>query len=69
VFQQTYIINQKKEFSLAAIMRKSKYDAMPESDKQAVEEHANIEVKPIKIQNPNNPVKRLEAVLITVEKP
>ncbi|MDQ7058788.1 MAG: NgoPII family restriction endonuclease [Ghiorsea sp.] len=68
VFQQVYKINQKNTFSLAAIIRKSKYDAMPESDKQAIEKHANIEVKPIKIQNPNNPVKRLEAVLIHISR-
>jgi len=68
VFQNTYTINQKNEFSLAAIMRKSKYDAMLESDKQAIKKHTNIEVKPIKIQNPNNPVKRLEAVFIHISR-
>ncbi|MDX8383097.1 MAG: NgoPII family restriction endonuclease [Ghiorsea sp.] len=69
VFQDIYTIDRARTFGLAAVMRQEKYHAMPEKDKRAVENNENIEIQHVKIQNPNNPVKRLAAVLISISQP
>ena len=68
VFAKIYEVNKGCSFSLAAVLKKDKYDALPVADREAIEGNANIFVKYVKIANPNNPVKRLDAVLITIEK-
>jgi len=68
VFANIYDINKHCSFGLAAVLKKDKYDGFPVASREAIERNANISVKHVKIANPNNPVKRLDAVLIRVEK-
>ena len=51
------------------MLRKEKYDSFPKEDIKELENHPDIDVKDIKIKDPNNPAKLIEAKLITsVEK-
>jgi len=68
VFHSVYTIDKACNSSVAAILRKEKYDSFSSADRSAVENNPNINVKDIKVANPNNPVKRLDAVLITLYK-
>jgi len=61
-------MNQTNLFSLAALIRQEKYASFPEEDKKSIEENNNITLQKVKISNPNNPVKRLDAMLITIVK-
>jgi TRAP-type C4-dicarboxylate transport system substrate-binding protein len=57
------------KFMLNLLMLKTKYDAMPEEDKKAIEklqkEKTDLQMKDIKIKSPNNPAQLLDAKLIT----
>ncbi|MBI2660434.1 NgoPII family restriction endonuclease [Candidatus Woesearchaeota archaeon] len=53
------------KFHLFAIMKKDKYDSFPKEDRQKVESNKEISVSEIKIKNPNNPAKQIDAKLIS----
>jgi hypothetical protein len=53
------------KFSLFAIMRKEKYDSFPSEDIKKLENTKGISVKDIKIKDPNNPAKLVDAKLIS----
>lgn len=55
-------------FQLFALMRKSKYDPFPKEDKTAIEKETGINIKDVKIQDPDNPAKQILAKLIVVRK-
>ena len=46
-------------------MRKEKYKSFPKSDRESIENDKSFNVKGVKIQEPDNPAKQAEAVLIT----
>ena len=54
-------------FSVRALLLKEKYDSFPDSDKIAIEglQLEGVSVKDVKIKSPNNPVKMLDAKLIS----
>lgn len=56
------------EFQLFALMRKTKYDSFPKEDKTAIEKETGINLKDVKIQDPDNPAKQIIAKLIVVRK-
>jgi len=62
-----YIANYKKEkeFTMFAIMKKSKYLSFPEKDRKQIES-SNLSISDIKIKDPNNPANRIDAKLIKV---
>lgn len=62
-----YVINynEAKEFTMFAIMKKSKYLSLPRADREEIESN-NISISDIKIKDPNNPVNRIDAKLIKV---
>ena len=66
-----YIIksyDKKNGFTAYAIIPKSKYDAFPKEDRDRLEGNRSngASIEDIKIKNPNNPARYLEAKLITV---
>jgi len=65
-FSYIYTYNDTKEFQLICLMKKDKYDSLPNNDKEAIEniDNVNIEVKDVKIKNPNNPVRLIDAKLL-----
>lgn len=69
VYKDSCNISNKEKFHLFALLRKEKYNSFPKEDIKELENHPDIEVKDIKIKDPNNPAKLIEAKLITsVEK-
>ena len=69
VYEDSCIISDKEKFHLFALLRKEKYESFPKEDISELENHPDIDVKDIKIKDPNNPAKLIEAKLITsVEK-
>jgi hypothetical protein len=66
VFSDIYSYDRKNDFTLIALMSKNKFDSFPENDIDAIMEDRQIKVSDVKIKNPNNPEKRIEAKLITI---
>jgi len=62
-FDYIYRYDDTKDFQLICLLKKEKYNSLAEEDKRILE-NKNIELKNIKIKNPNNPVKLIEAVLL-----
>jgi len=56
------------EFQLFTLMRKAKYDSFSEEDKDLIEKEAGVSIDDVKIQDPDNPAKQIEAKLIVVRK-
>ena len=46
-------------------MRRDKFEKFPVKDKENLKCIENLEIKDVKIQNPNNPANLIEAKLIT----
>ncbi len=66
IFEYVYDYDDSKDFQLICLMKKEKYDTLPTEDKEALENLNNnvAEVKDIKIKDPNNPIKLIEAKLL-----
>jgi len=54
-----------KKFHLFALMRKDKYDSYPKADINKIENNKNIVIQNIKIRDPNNTAKMVDAKLIS----
>jgi hypothetical protein len=65
-FSDIYIYDKKKDFTLIALMLKNKFDSFPENDIDAIMKDKQINVSDVKIKNPNNPEKKIQAKLITI---
>ena len=65
-FNYIYTYDDTKDFQLICLLKKEKYDSLPKEDKEAIEnlDNNNVEIKDIKIKNPNNPVQLLNAKLL-----
>jgi len=59
--------NSEDEFSLNAVLLRSKYDSFPAEDRKALEnlKNTNFSISNINIKSPNNPANLLDAVLIS----
>ena len=55
----------KNKFHLFALLSKEKYLSYPKEDLKELESNKEISVKDVKIKDPNNPAKLMEAKLIT----
>ena len=64
IFDYIYEYDESEDFQLMALMRKEKYDSMPLEDRNILEKLNEVKVLDIKIKNPNNPVKLIEARLL-----
>ena len=65
-FDYVYEYDNSKDFQLICLMKKEKYDTLAVEDQEALENlnDSSVEVKDIKIKNPNNPVSLIEAKLL-----
>ncbi len=66
VFSQYCKLDSQNKFSLFVILKKDKYFSYDRDDRKKMESNKNILVQDIKIKNPNNPAKLIEAKLITL---
>lgn len=67
VFSDHYSIPNERTFSLACILREDKFLTFSKQDRANIENHELISTDHIKIKDPDNPARLLDAVLITVE--
>lgn len=67
VFSYLHKMNEDSTFSLACLMRTSKYNSFTQSDRVALDNVPNLKVKDVELKNPNNPAQLLDAKLITLE--
>lgn len=58
---------EKGKFYLFVLMRKDKYNSQPKEDIAKLESDKGVSVKDIKIKDPNNPAKLVEAKLVSYE--
>lgn len=65
VYNDLYHYDQEAKFQLIVLMRKSKYETFSKSDHQAIEQLDGLNIKDIKIEDPNNPANLIDAKLIT----
>ncbi|MDG6221913.1 MAG: NgoPII family restriction endonuclease [Candidatus Bathyarchaeota archaeon] len=66
VFSYLYTYNKNRDFSLVALMLKSKFDSFPEEDVKSLLADDQIEVSDVEIKNPNNPAELVSGKLITL---
>jgi hypothetical protein len=66
VFSYIYNLDIRKNFSLVALMTKVKYDSFSQEDIISLENEERINVKTVKIKNPNNPAQLMDAELLTL---
>lgn len=66
VFDYVYQIDEQKVFSLACLMTKLKFDSFPTEDRNRLQTKP-VQVKTVKIKNPNNPANLIDAVLISFQ--
>ena len=65
IFSETFSYDKNKDFTLIALMLKNKFDSFPQKDIDALVNDNQIEIEDVKIKNPNNPERKIEAKLIT----
>ncbi len=63
-FDYLYEYDESKSFQLIALMTKEKYNSMPKNDREIIENMESVEVREVKIKNPNNPVRLVDGVLL-----
>lgn len=66
-FDYLYTYDDSKAFQLMVLMTKEKYESFPLEDRKVVEslDIDGFHISDVKIKNPDNPVKLLDAVLLT----
>ncbi len=69
VFEYVASVDRSKSFSLIVIMKIEKYDGFPATDRRCIEELSGdgVSIADIEIQDPDNPVRFLNAKLIRFE--
>lgn len=65
VFEELCPLEDGKSLTLFALMKKEKYLSFPKEDTKELESNKNISIRDVKIRDPNNPAKMVEAKLIT----
>ena len=65
VFSNLHKIDNAEKFHLFALMKKEKYLSFPKEDIKEIESANNISVKDVKIKDPNNPAKLIEAKFVS----
>jgi hypothetical protein len=65
-FNYIYEYDESKEFQLICLMKREKYDGLPLADREALEslDIDGVEVLDVRVKNPDNPVKLMEAKLL-----
>jgi hypothetical protein len=65
IFPEIMSLKKKQEFTLVGLMLKNKFDSFPKKDIDAIVNDRNIETEDVKIKDPNNSEKNLDAKLIS----
>ena len=65
VYKEFCKIENAEKFHLFALLRRDKYNSFPKEDRSKIEGNKSISVNDIKIRDPNNPAKLVEAKLIS----
>ena len=67
IFDYVYEYDESKDFQLICLMSEEKYDSFSNKDKESIENinNQNVEIKNIKIKNPNNPTRLINTKLLT----
>ena len=68
VFEELCKVDDKDSFSLFALMKKDKYNSFPKEDIGELESNTRVLIKDVKICDPNNPAKLVEAKLIVYKR-
>lgn len=66
VFSYIYNYDKMWDFSLVALMLKSKFDSFPKEDIDSLMADEQINLRDVEIKNPNNPAELVDAKLITL---
>jgi hypothetical protein len=66
VFAYVHKPNPKSEFNLAALMLSDKFQSCPSNERKILESNNRIDIKDVKIKNPNNPAENMDAKLIAL---
>jgi hypothetical protein len=66
VFSYLYSYDKTKDFSLIALMLKNKFDSFPKNDAAILMEDKKINLRDVKVKNPNNPAEMIDGKLITL---
>lgn len=64
-FSDIYTYDKKQDFTLIALMLKNKFDSFPKKDIDAIISNKQLKSTDVKIKNPNDPAKKIDAKLIT----
>jgi hypothetical protein len=64
IFSDIFNYDRKQEFTSIALMLKNKFDSFPKKDVNAIVNDNQIEIKDVKIKNPNNFQRKIDAKLI-----
>lgn len=66
IFNYIYKFDETKNFQLICLMKKEKYDSLPNEDRNILENinNENISISDVQIKNPNNPINLLNAKLL-----
>ena len=65
IFNYIYKFDENATFQAICILKQDKYYSLPKEDRETLESLENLSIQNIKIKNPNNPVKLIEAKLLT----
>ena len=63
-FSDIFTYDTKQEFTLIVLMLKEKFDSFPKKDADEIVNDNQIRIEDVKIKNPNNPQKKIDAKLI-----
>ena len=70
IFKDLFNFNiDNQSFSFISLMSKQKFDSFPEKDKNNILEDEDIMKEHVKILNPNNPAKQMDAIVIRFDVP
>lgn len=66
IFNYLDIYDNTKEFQMFCLMKQEKYNSMPAEDRSILENlnNPNVEIRDIKIKNPNNPIQLIDVKLL-----
>lgn len=64
IFNYLHTTQSDSNFELICLMKLDKYNSLPQTDREAVENHSSVSVSDVRIKNPNNPVQLVDAKLL-----
>jgi len=66
IFSYIHTYDGTKDFQLICLMKEKKYNSLPKEDKDIIEkiDNINVNIENVKIKDPNNPVKLINAKLL-----